>query len=280
MGAWGAGILQDDSVTDIIGDYRILLGYKVKNEEAYELIKKTYYTDFKGADDEDIFWFALAIYQVRNGILLEEVKENAFRFLENPTSLDVWKDSGESIYQNRLKVLAKLKDELLNPSVTSLKKIAKPPSYWREKTKFKVGDLLAYKIKYDYKNKYNGKYALFRVIKIFRRPITKVKPELDYSSSSGLGLYNWIGSMIPSAEIAEDLEFIYLKNYCEQLYPNERIYHLVVFDGNEDNLIKIGDNINFKNSEFYEISDMAVPLLSGHTLDKTLEYTFDGVYGK
>ncbi|MDE6568131.1 MAG: hypothetical protein K2K70_10430 [Lachnospiraceae bacterium] len=71
----------------------ILIGYGVPNEKAYELIRDCYYKDYEGEDDEDIYWLAIALYQWQNGVLLEEVKENALRCIDKGEYLERWKDS-------------------------------------------------------------------------------------------------------------------------------------------------------------------------------------------
>lgn len=258
MGAWGAGILQDDSAMDIIGDYRILLGYKIPREEAYKLIKDYYYPDFKGADDEDIFWFALAIYQLRNGILEDEVKKNAFKFLENPPSMDVWKNSGENIYKNRLKVLSKLKEELLNPSVTKPKKIPKPPKYYSFKSEFKEGDLILVEIQSDWLEEksinYIGKYCLLRVVYVEKTPITKLKPELGYNSVSSFALYKWIGKEKPDVCDLSDIEL------SEDFYT----FSIVGEDEQTDRCFSvIGHDINYKGKEKFGYPSSVLGSTSG-----------------
>ena len=82
MGAWTTRIFDDDGAADIRSEYRILLGYGVPNEKAYELIRDCYYKVYEKEDDEDIYWLAIALYQWQNGILLDEVKENALRCID------------------------------------------------------------------------------------------------------------------------------------------------------------------------------------------------------
>lgn len=77
MGAWTTRIFDDDGASDIRAEYRILLGYGVPLEEAYRLIKDNFYKDYENSDDEDVYWLSIALYQWQNGILMDEVKENA-----------------------------------------------------------------------------------------------------------------------------------------------------------------------------------------------------------
>ncbi len=93
MGAWSTRIFDDDGAADIRADYRILLGYGIPNEEAYRKIREKYYPEYRGKDDEDVYWLSIALYQWQNGVLMEGVKENAIRCIDDGRYLEVWKES-------------------------------------------------------------------------------------------------------------------------------------------------------------------------------------------
>lgn len=218
MGAWSTRIFDDDGAADIRADYKILLGYGVPNEEVYRKIREKYYPEYKGKDDEDVYWLSIALYQWQNGVLMEEVKENAIRCIDDGRYLEVWKESGEKVYEKRKAVLGILREKLMN-EVNPIKKVGKCPYYYRSKTKWKVGDLLAYRIvdKMSYlagslfaneiqkekcRKMMEGKYVLLRVVENRQKPVTNLYPELDYMSWSNVMLYDWMGEKIPSeAEI-------------------------------------------------------------------------------
>ena len=65
-------------------------------------------------DDEDVFWFSTALLQWQNGILREDVKQQALKAIESVAELERWKDSGKSVYKKRKETLKKLKDKLLH----------------------------------------------------------------------------------------------------------------------------------------------------------------------
>lgn len=223
MGAWSTRIFDDDGASDIRAEYRIMLGYGISNEEVYKRIEAYFYKDYKGSDDEDVYWLSIALFQWQNGMLLNEVKENALRCIDKGSYIERWKESGKKTYEKRREVLQTLKNKLLyeeNP----VKKIGKCPAYYRSKTKWKVGDLLAYRILEDMSLLYNnnremdikkeesfqklwGKYVLLRVVENGQRPVTSLYPELDYTSWSNLMLYDWIGDTIPSEEELNGIPF-------------------------------------------------------------------------
>ena len=222
MGAWTTRIMDDDGVRDIIDEYKILMGYGVQPEDAYKAIYEYFYKDYEGEDDEDTFWLAVALYQWKNGILREEVKEKALSCIDDDEYLERWKDSGEKVYQKRREVLAEFRDNLLHKVNEAPKKFPKCPKYLREKTCWKVGDLLVYQIigePLPISRKYNqdvitrmateviDKIILLRVVDIFKCSVTELMPELDYSSSAHVMLYDWMEDKLPDEKTISELKF-------------------------------------------------------------------------
>lgn len=216
MGAWSAKIFDDDDAVDIKEEYKILLGYGMSPQEAYEKIKNYFYNDYMGGPDEDVYWLAVALFQWQNGILLEEVKQRALDCIEDDQYLERWRDSGEEVYQERKKVLADFKHNLINITNEKRKRFPKCPKCYRYKTEWKVGDLLAYKmlspmlnwgelveesdrrILQQAQKCIKDKYVLLRVVDVGKMPVSTVCPDLDYSSSAVVMLYDWIGDVIPT----------------------------------------------------------------------------------
>lgn len=219
MGAWSAEIFDDDGARDIIDEYKILLGYGISPEETYETITEYFYSEYKEGGEEDVYWLAIALFQWKNGILLDEVKRHALECIDDEEYLERWKE-GE-IYGKRKKVLADLKDKLLNRVNPVREKFPKCPAYFRYKTKWEAGDLLAFRMTderdgpggsqrerlQEAKKQINYRYLMLRVIKIDKVPVTKIFPELDYFSSAVVMLYDWVGDEMPTAETAEGLPF-------------------------------------------------------------------------
>ncbi len=224
MGAWSTKIFDNDFTMDIITEYKILLGYGISPEETYEKIYGYFAKDFIGKDNEDDFWLGIALYQWKNGILIDEVRENALRCMDDGQYLERWKESGEKVYQKRKKVLEEFKDKLLHEVNPRKKKFPKCPAYYREKTDWKVGDLIAYKMtQKPYEGKYNdddankvsmtkrklrNEYFLLRVIDIEKRPVSHICPDLDFASEALVMLYDWHGKDVPSPDLVGSLDFI------------------------------------------------------------------------
>lgn len=221
MGAWTTRIFDDDGASDIRAEYKIMLGYGVEPQEVYEKIRDYFYEDYKGQDDEDVYWLSIALFQWQNGILMDEVKEKALQCIADDSYLERWKDSGEKIYKKRKEVLAELKNKLLY-EVNPKKKFPKCPGYYRIKTPWKVGDLLAYRIvtkPHSWDDCVEGKrieasekkiwnnYVLLRVVDVIESPVTFLYPELDYTSCAHVMLYDWYGEKIPLLEEISKMEF-------------------------------------------------------------------------
>ena len=225
MGAWSAEIFDDDGAADIIGEYKILLGYGISPEEAYQKIEEYFYPDYKEAHEEDVYWLAIALFQWQNGILMEEVKQQALRCIDDEEYLERWKDSGEEIYKERKAVLEKLKYDLIHVVKERKKRFPKCDKCYRFKTPWQVGDLLAYKVispmvvwgeavnsedktkLWEAQKRIKDKYILLRVVDVDKVPVSDICPELDYASSAIVMLYDWIGDALPTEEEICNLEF-------------------------------------------------------------------------
>ena len=225
MGAWSAKIFDDDGAEEIKEEYKILLGYGIPPEEVYQKIEECFYPDYKGENDEDVYWLAIALFQWQNGILMEEVKQQALRCIDDEEYLERWKDSGEEIYKERKAVLEKLKYDLIHVVKERKKRFPKCDKCYRYKTPWKVGDLLAYKITapmlewggevsdedkrklQEAQKLITDKYILLRVVNIDKNPVSDIYPELDYCSIAIVMMYDWLGDTLPTEEEISNLEF-------------------------------------------------------------------------
>ena len=222
MGAWSVRLMDDDGARDIIDEYKILMGYGIEAEKAYELVYNYFYKDYEGQDDEDVFWLAVALYQWENGILREDVKEKAIASIDNEEYLGRWKESGEKVYQKRKAALDEFRNDLLHVINDPPKKFPKCPKYLRSKACWEVGDLLTYQMIGEpstWKTYTNGEVfavtekkllenmLLLRVVDVIKCPVTDLMPELDYSSVAHVMVYDWMGKEVPSNDVISKLEF-------------------------------------------------------------------------
>ena len=205
----------EDEYYDIIRDYEILLGYNVPKDEAFRIIHDHYYKDYAGSFDEYRYWVVMAEFQALSGILMDNVKNNALRFI----------DSMDDYLEDEEEKLKKIRNIILSPQKE--KKFKKPPTYLRAKTKYKEGDILAIKFlkpikewggdKDDEKSIMDfrksqeflkGKYLFFYVSEIFKRPITQLMPEIDYTSEAVISLHDFVAERIDEFDIDKNYKFM------------------------------------------------------------------------
>ena len=168
------------------------------------------------------------------------------------------------------------KNQLLYEVNPTKKKFPKCPSYYREKTDWEVGDLIAYKITQEpYKGVYEGKYArmaavteqkiynkyfLLRVIDIRKHPVSQIYPDLDFASEALVMLYDWYGTEVPSPDLVKTLEFIPIHggvqsesfdkngNYLEMPIYHERLISAIYLSKEYSNA-KVCETIVLENDQ-------------------------------
>ena len=92
MGTWGTSLYDNDSTSDIRGDFLDKLKRGKTNEEATkELVDENMNTG--DTEEEPLFWFALADTQWNYGRLLPEVKEKALFYLSQDKEWERWRES-------------------------------------------------------------------------------------------------------------------------------------------------------------------------------------------
>lgn len=216
MGAWGAGIFDDDMASDIRGEYKTLLSLGKSDEQVLQLITDFFYSDCKDTEDESVFWLALALSQWEYGRLTEDVRSMAIKMIDSGADLSRWDEAGnEANYRKRVKVLEQLKDKLQSP-MPKKKSLAKPILI---RSSWDVGDLLAYRLQSkDVRDSdFYGHYALIRVLKIGKHYYSSVAKDA-YTETILFGIYDWHGSELPVAEVIRTLRFIPLSIESDPLF--------------------------------------------------------------
>ena len=114
MGAWGTGLYQDDTTDDIKEEYLNYLRIGLTNEEATNKVLEE--NDWWEEDEEEapLLWFALADTQWKYGRLMDKVKKQALKYIEEGTDLERWEED-KKLYKKRKEVLEKLKEKLNSP---------------------------------------------------------------------------------------------------------------------------------------------------------------------
>ena len=144
MGTWGTGLYSCDIAEDVkLACNDVFAFYDVK--KGNEIILNTFKDVVnQECDDNEAasFWYALADWQWKHGILTEEIRTKALMLLENYTGIKEWETFGNTrdVKQRRV-VLDKLSRQLLlrQPDV-------KLPKATLAKPKHKCGDIIIFKI--------------------------------------------------------------------------------------------------------------------------------------
>ena len=177
MGAWSVSITGNDTAQDLKSEYTSAF-YYYEISEALEKIDQ--YVRTEGFDESDSeewcdYYYSLADFMWRKGILTEEVKGKTLSMIDEEFGLEVWAEAGEKTLKARKKALDQFKQQLLSPQPK--KKKIKPDAYTTDY--FDVGDIVAIQLqtagktyaKSDEKPmsdeqfySYDGKYILIQKI--------------------------------------------------------------------------------------------------------------------
>ena len=143
MGAWGAGLYQDDVACEVRDYYIDCL--RDEDESAEDKTIDYFQNELNDDDDCAIVWFALADTQWKYGRLSEMVKNRALEYIDNGINLQLWTEVDKKLYSKREKALSDLKDKLLSP-MPPKKKLRKPHVFT---CSWNIGDVFAYQLKSD-----------------------------------------------------------------------------------------------------------------------------------
>lgn len=146
MGAWGAGIMQDDTVLDIIDEFKDLLkeNQNIKEATATLIINNNYLIEDE--DQGPLFWIALAKCQWEYGELESEVYNHVVKDFNQESGLSLWKEGSGKEYLKRKRVISDFILKISKPNV----KTKKLPKKVIRKPIFQAGDCLSLKVNDEY----------------------------------------------------------------------------------------------------------------------------------
>jgi len=145
MGTWGVGLYDNDTASDV----RDAWLKKIREGASGEVATKELLGEWSGANDEPLFWLALADTQWTWGRLEAHVREHAERVLAAGADLSLWEQSKDRA--DRVRVFDILAERL--------KESPPPPKAIRvvgDTVAWKRGQLWAYRT-------LDGKYVVLRV---------------------------------------------------------------------------------------------------------------------
>lgn len=249
MGAWSTSISGNDTAQDLLYEYQAAF-YHYDVETALSKIDQ--YVRSQGIDERDKeewcnYYYSLAAFMWKKGILTEEVKDTAVKMIDDKFGLELWAESGNQVLNKRVKALSELKEKLLSP-LPAKKKIS---INLHLNPIFESGDIIAFQLKTadkiyitkqsidkphfdeDFFKKADGKYVVVR----------KLYDEISYRSSVApevadhwavFQLYSKIFDNIPNVSEIKGLKWAktgedYGKFVCESslFYFKKRNYCII-----------------------------------------------------
>ena len=159
MGAWGYKIFENDVALDVRERFNELLN-SFDCFEATKVIIEENQSIIDDIDDAADFWFALAYIQCKNGVLLDNVREQALECIENDNGIKNWELT--PYCKKRQVEIQNLKKIILTHKATDKKTHIKKPFICNWKT----GDTFAYKITSAYADEkdLNNRYFIFHKV--------------------------------------------------------------------------------------------------------------------
>lgn len=153
MGAWGTGLYSNDTAEDVRELCKEVYPF-VSVDEGNRIIFKEYKyitesTDTENMDDDGAsFWYALADWQWKHGILTETIKEKVIYLLKIHAGIQDWEEAGNTRdVKKRIAVLDKLLQQLQSPQPEC--KISKGRL---KKPKHKPGEIIIFHVAEDEDN--------------------------------------------------------------------------------------------------------------------------------
>lgn len=171
MGVWGYKIFESDIALDVKERFETLI-CSLDCIEATQKIISENQDVIADVDDASDFWFALAHIQCKKGILLDNVKEEALKCIENGTGVKKWELTPHN--KKRQAVVDELKNLILTFKATNKKPHIKKAFI----CEWKIGDTFAYKLTSDYAKEkgISNRYIIFHKVSEVRGYPSEIFP--------------------------------------------------------------------------------------------------------
>lgn len=161
MGIWGSEFYKNDTFLDVKDQFESLFQKGKTVQEITEQLLEEFECLLGDSEEEPVFWFALADIQWRFGVLMPNVKEKAFFWIEKIKSTERMTKQELSEILKR-KELEDLKKKLLSPQPPAKKPVRKR----LYKCEWKIGDVFAYRLEGELATERGllGRYFLIRKV--------------------------------------------------------------------------------------------------------------------
>jgi hypothetical protein len=169
MGAWGAGIFEDDTACDIRDEFAELLGEGMSAEAVADELERRYEPASDKIDVEPVFWIALAAAQHHWGRLVPAVRDKAIEIIDSGRDLERFFDEPK-IREKRAAALTALKTTLNGPPrpLRKIKPVTKVFTSWPPglvlRYRLASGRSCLFRV-VGHKEDKGGRYAIFEVLR-------------------------------------------------------------------------------------------------------------------
>ena len=162
MGSWGVKLYQDDLALDIKERFNDLVRSGKSAEEITMQFIEEYADVLSDAEEETVFWCALADTQWNMGMLMSDVKMHAIKLIDNGMDVLKWSEESSKLACDRKAVLDELREKLNTPCPNK-KTIRQARLY---KCEWNIGDVFALRMESDFAAQHGlkGQYFLFQKV--------------------------------------------------------------------------------------------------------------------
>lgn len=140
MGSWGTGLYSNDTASDVrdaCNEVYPLVGAEKGTEIIFSEFREIIESDIVD-NDYTSFWYALADWQWKHGVLSDDVKNKAVELLKAHAGIDEWEEDGSaSDVRKRISVM----DELLSRIESPMPHVNIKKAHLK-KPRHKVGDIV------------------------------------------------------------------------------------------------------------------------------------------
>lgn len=216
MGTWGTGIYSNDTAEDVRSICNEIFPF-VSAEEGNKIV----FTEFNevvnsSIDDNDTasFWYALADWQWKHGILSEDIRSKVLSLLNKHAGISDWEESGsQRDVRKRIAVLDKLRLQLESemPAVNIPKpKLSKP--------KHKIGDIIIFRACSKDEDEYDALWYIKNIVPpyMFKDKIIFESPDVMDPIFDARDKY--------MAILCVGAEKVLHSNYLPDLYDEQSVY--------------------------------------------------------
>lgn len=232
MGAWGTGVLSDDTTRDIYDAYLDLFNRGSSPTAIRQKLSEQFAEIMRDKDEGPLFWIAIAKAQWDCGQLEPIALSNVRQIVSEELGLDLWADAGEPLLQRRKTVLRQFLARIETPNPRP----RKPRKAIKRKPVFNPGDCLAIRLQ-------DGDWGATLVLEGERESDDPFEETLGKNLVVHL---RYKSPNMPTKDVFEEREWLYLNHHN---WSNKiAIYYVMAirFRPVKDRFVRIG-SIPLKN---------------------------------